>query len=92
MRSKSVTFDFPITINDCEIMCEVRGTCTPGYAGRGPSFSDGGLPPEVAEFEIESVEGEAGDGLKDYLTEISDGTIDDIRQMGIEIAESEDAE
>lgn len=30
-------------------------TYTPGYPGRGPSYSDGGLPPDPPEVEIQRV-------------------------------------
>ena len=41
--------------NELNLIAEVRFTFLPAYPGRGPSYSDGGLPPEPASVEDREV-------------------------------------
>ena len=56
-RQFTATVHPSITLGDAELnlIAEIRFTHIPAYKGRGPSYSDGGLPPEPEGVEDKEV-------------------------------------
>ncbi len=68
-----------------EVEAEASGTYTAGWSGRGPSYSDGGLPPEPPEIEDLRV---VIDGGVDVASVLDDNEVERIVEALIGRAES----
>ncbi len=46
---------YPLDIDDTEVMASIKYRYSPGYRGRAPDLHQPGEPPEGAEFDVEEI-------------------------------------